>query len=157
MAVAAALTPPDRLARLLAEAKDGTLVSYEESPGGTVAVIEQGRPGASFRRLYISGASNSGDAIGSLRYMRLQALLPLLVHTQEPRSALVVALGTGITAGALTQYPDWNAASRPSCCLRWCVPCRNSRVTTTSAAIPDPTSACATAATNCCAAPSAMT
>ncbi|MGE8367597.1 spermidine synthase [Cupriavidus sp.] len=105
VAVAAVLTPPDRLARLLAEAKDGTLVSYEESPGGTVAVIEQGRPGASFRRLYISGVSNSGDAIGSLRYMRLQALLPLLVHTQEPRSALVVALGTGITAGALTQYP----------------------------------------------------
>lgn len=105
VAVAAVLTPPDRLARLLAEAKDGTLVSYEESPGGTVAVIEQGRQGASFRRLYISGVSNSGDAIGSLRYMRLQALLPLLVHTQEPRSALVVALGTGITAGALTQYP----------------------------------------------------
>lgn len=105
VAVAGVLTPPDRLARLLAEAKDGTLVSYEESPGGTVAVIEQGRPGASFRRLYISGVSNSGDAIGSLRYMRLQALLPLLVHAREPRSALVVALGTGITAGALTQYP----------------------------------------------------
>jgi spermidine synthase len=38
--------------------------------------------------------------------MRLQALLPLLVHREEPRSALVIGLGTGITAGALLQYPD---------------------------------------------------
>jgi spermidine synthase len=33
--------------------------------------------------------------------MRLQALLPLLVHPGEPRSVLVVGFGTGITAGAL--------------------------------------------------------
>jgi hypothetical protein len=38
--------------------------------------------------------------------MRLQALLPLLVHRGEPRSALVVGLGTGITCGALLRYPD---------------------------------------------------
>ena len=37
--------------------------------------------------------------------MRLQALLPLLVHRGEPRSALVIGLGTGITAGALLRYP----------------------------------------------------
>jgi hypothetical protein len=37
--------------------------------------------------------------------MRLQALLPLLVHGGEPRSALVVGLGTGITAGALLAHP----------------------------------------------------
>jgi hypothetical protein len=37
--------------------------------------------------------------------MRLQALLPLLIHHGEPRSALVVGLGTGITAGALLADP----------------------------------------------------
>ncbi len=37
--------------------------------------------------------------------MRLQALLPLLVHRGEPRSALVVGFGTGITAGALLADP----------------------------------------------------
>ena len=58
-----------------------------------------------FRRLYIQGVSNSGDAPASLRYMRLQALLPLLVHRGEPRSALVVGFGTGITAGALLADP----------------------------------------------------
>jgi spermidine synthase len=83
----------------------GELVYYGENPGGTVAVIEQAATQDSFRRLYIQGVSNSGDAMPSLRYMRLQALLPLLIQRDEPRSALVVALGTGITAGALTQYP----------------------------------------------------
>jgi len=102
------LAPRDRLARLLAEKRGGTLVFYEEDAGGTVAVLEQRPPvgeAAAFRRLYIQGVSNSGDALTSLRYMRLQALLPLLVHPGEPRSALVVGFGTGITAGALLTYP----------------------------------------------------
>src|SRR5215510_13315416 len=41
----------------------------------------------------------------SRRYMRLQALLPLIIHSGEPRTALVIGLGTGITAGALLRYP----------------------------------------------------
>lgn len=41
----------------------------------------------------------------SLRYMRLQAMLPLIIHRSEPRSALVIGFGTGITAGALLRYP----------------------------------------------------
>jgi len=104
VAAVATLTPRDRLARLLAEEKGGRLVFYEEDVGGTVAVLEQrttAGAGIDFRRLYIQGVSNSGDALSSLRYMRLQALLPLLVHNGQPRSALVVGFGTGITAGAL--------------------------------------------------------
>ncbi len=80
------------------------LVFYEESHGGTVAVVERAGNGNRFHRLYIQGVSNSGDAMPSLRYMRLQALLPLIVHNAEPKSALVVGYGTGITAGALSQY-----------------------------------------------------
>jgi spermidine synthase len=41
----------------------------------------------------------------SLRYMRLQTFIPLLIHTGEPHSALVIGLGTGITAGAMLRYP----------------------------------------------------
>jgi spermidine synthase len=108
VAALAAATPRDRLARLLAEKRGGTLVFYDEDVAGTVAVLEQSvttRADETFRRLYIQGVSNSGDAPTSLRYMRLQALLPLLVHSGEPRSALVVGFGTGITAGALLPYP----------------------------------------------------
>jgi len=99
------LLPADLFARLLPTASRGELVFYEESHGGTVAVVAQGQGGNRFHRLYIQGVSNSGDAMPSLRYMRLQALLPLIIHNGEPRSALVIGYGTGITAGALSRFP----------------------------------------------------
>lgn len=101
----AVLLPQDQFARLLPGASGAGLVFYEESHGGTVAVVEQTSQGSRFNRLYIQGVSNSGDAMPSLRYMRLQALLPLIVHNGDLKSALVVGYGTGITAGALSQYP----------------------------------------------------
>ncbi len=106
LAVAASvMTPFDRMANLLANARGGTMVFYEEGKGGTVAVLEQTAGQKRFRRLYIQGVSNSGDAVPSLRYMRLQALLPLIIHGGEPRAALVIGLGTGITSGALMSFP----------------------------------------------------
>lgn len=101
----ALLTPVDKLASLLPGARNGTLAFYEEGRGGTVAVVTQGKGQNAFQRLYIQGVSNTGDAMPSLRYMRIQALLPLLIHNGEPRSALVIGFGTGITAGALLKYP----------------------------------------------------
>ena len=102
----AVTVPSDRLANLLNLSRgNGTIISYEEGRGATVAVVEQGQPDRRFRRLYIQGVSNTGDAMPSLRYMRLQALLPLLIHKGEPKSALVIGLGTGITAGSLLAYP----------------------------------------------------
>jgi len=97
-------SPPDHLVRLLAASRKGTLLFAKSGAGGTVAVVEQ-RSGANrFRRLYIQGVSNTGDSMTSLRYMRLQALLPLVIHRGEPRSVLVIGLGTGITAGSLLPY-----------------------------------------------------
>ncbi len=99
------VTPSDRLATLLTESRGGNLAFYEESAGGTVAVVEQNAGQHPFRRLYIQGVSNSGDTMTSLRYMRLQALLPLIIHRETPRTALVIGLGTGITGGALLTWP----------------------------------------------------
>lgn len=99
------LVPTDKLGRLLAATRGGTLEYYAEGAGGAVAVIAQSTPAGPFRRLYISGVSNSGDSMASLRYMRLQALLPLLIHAGQPRAAMVIALGTGITCGALLADP----------------------------------------------------
>jgi len=95
---------PDQLAHQLAARRKGKLLFQESGAGGTVAVIEQGTGSNTFRRLYIQGVSNSGDSMTSLRYMRLQALLPLMIHRGEPKSALVIGLGTGITAGSLLTY-----------------------------------------------------
>jgi len=99
-------TPKDRLARLLLTTRGGgNLAFYEETRGATVAVAEQRSGDNAFRRLYIQGVSNSGDAFPSLRYMRLQAMLPLIIHHGESHSALVIGFGTGITAGAVLKYP----------------------------------------------------
>lgn len=104
--VGAVFTPKDRFASLLIKARGGNLTFYDESAGGTVAVLEYPHKSGNVRRLYIQGVSNSGDAMPSLRYMRLQSLLPLLIHKGEPRSALVIGFGTGITAGSLLVYPQ---------------------------------------------------
>jgi spermidine synthase len=101
----AVLTPTDKLGRMLAQARGGKLIFYDESAEGTVAVLEQKSTNRTFRRLYIQGVSNSGDTLPSRRYMRLQGLLPLIIHNGTPRSALVIGLGTGITAGSLLAYP----------------------------------------------------
>jgi len=98
----AVLVPRDRLARALTVARGGgQVVFYQESAAGTVAVLQENRGNGEFHRLYIEGVSNSGDAMPSLRYMRLQALLPLIISQQTPKSALVIGYGTGITAGTL--------------------------------------------------------
>ena len=102
----AALTPGDNFAQLLVLQHPGRLLFYQESVGNTVAVIEQPTRHGAFHRLYIQGVSNTGDVFPSLRYMRLQALLPLIVHNGEPRAAMVVGLGSGITSGSLLAYPD---------------------------------------------------
>ncbi|MGB6193171.1 MAG: fused MFS/spermidine synthase, partial [Terracidiphilus sp.] len=106
VAVATSLcTPQDKLARLLLLSRGGgALVFYSESRGGTVAVAQQQRADHVFRRLYIQGVSNSGDTLPSMRYMSLQALLPLLIHRGNPQSSLVIGFGTGITAGATLRY-----------------------------------------------------
>jgi spermidine synthase len=104
--IAAIMTPADRLANLLLATRGGgALVFYEEGRGATVAVAQQRFKDNVFRRLYIQGVSNSGDALPSMRYMRLQAMIPLLIHTGEPKSVMVIGFGTGITAGETLRYP----------------------------------------------------
>jgi spermidine synthase len=100
------LTPSNQLAKLLLTTRGGgMLVFYEEGRAATVAIAQQRSKDNVFRRLYIQGVSNSGDAMPSMRYMRLQAMLPLLIHTGEPKSAMIVGFGTGITAGETLRYP----------------------------------------------------
>lgn len=147
------LTPVDRLANLLPGARNASLKFYQEGRGATVAVVTQGKGARAFQRLYIQGVSNTGDAMPSLRYMRIQALLPLLIHNGEPHSALVIGFGTGITAGALLRYPglEQRVVAELLPAVVQAAPC--SRATTTPPAIPACKCACATVARNCCAAP----
>ncbi|AZQ61150.1 spermidine synthase [Flammeovirga pectinis] len=101
-----AFIPNTKFIDLLLEKETGEIIYFKEGIGNTVAVIEQGQGDRIFRRLYIQGVSNTGDVFPSLRYMRLQSFIPLITFNGTPKSALVVGLGTGITAGSLLKFPE---------------------------------------------------
>src|SRR4029450_8092137 len=77
----------------------GELLWYEEGAAGTVAV----RRLAGTMSMAIDGkvdASNAGDMLTQ----RLLAHLPLLLHAQ-PRRVAIIGLGSGVTFGAALRHP----------------------------------------------------
>ena len=57
------------------------------------------------RFFYVSGKSEASSAPLDMRLQRMMGHIPALLHT-APRSVLVVGFGAGVTAGALTRYPE---------------------------------------------------
>ena len=76
----------------------GHVVSYRDGVLGAVSVVEDG---AGIARLRIDNRAQEGSSAGGLVERRL-ALLPLLLHP-EPRRALFLGLGTGLTAAAAAE------------------------------------------------------
>jgi hypothetical protein len=69
---------------------------------GDVAVVEE-VPDAT-RRLYLDGFS-AAETGAHYAYMRMQGHLPMLLHP-APGRVLVIAFGTGTTAGAVACHPE---------------------------------------------------
>jgi spermidine synthase len=74
------------------------VIFYREGATATVAVME-----AKYRFLRINGKTDAGDSPDNLTE-RLLAHVPLLLHP-EPRSVLVIGLGTGVTLGSALLHP----------------------------------------------------
>lgn len=74
----------------------------EEGVQTTVNVI--GGPGTGDRVMYLDGRHQANDTPAMVFIHRRIGLLPAVLHPQ-PRRALVVGLGGGVTAGALSQFP----------------------------------------------------
>ncbi len=85
--------------RIEPEALRERVVDVLEGSGGTVAVIDRG----GFLRMKLDNHYGLGGT-DDLEQEQRQALLPLALHPQ-PRSALFLGLGSGITAGAALRYP----------------------------------------------------
>jgi spermidine synthase len=77
------------------------LLAHRESADATFAVYEH--EDTAVRQLYINGfmATESSELV---HYMPMMAHLPLLLH-DAPARALVIAFGTGSTAGAASIHP----------------------------------------------------
>lgn len=91
---------PSRLPKVLIDRGRGeVLLDVAESGAGIVAVVER----AGHRYLKVDNYYSLGGT-ASQRYEQTQGDLPLLLHPQ-PRSALFIGVGTGITAGAALSHP----------------------------------------------------
>jgi spermidine synthase len=77
------------------------LLDHRETADATFSVYEQTQTGD--RQLYINGFLASDDSKRA-SYMRMMAHLPLLLHP-DPHRILVIAFGTGNTAGAASLHP----------------------------------------------------
>jgi len=81
---------------------------YNDGPTATVAVIQDKKIFPLFDKksmaLFINGKSDS-STIGDIYTLKLLAHIPALL-AEKRTNIMVVGLGTGVTAGELTLYPD---------------------------------------------------
>ncbi len=98
---AMAVPDPREIARLRVQA-GGTILWQDEGVQTTVSVV--GGPGTGGRVLYLDGRHQANDSENMVFIHRRIGLLPAVLHT-NPRRALVVGLGGGVTPGILSQFP----------------------------------------------------
>jgi spermidine synthase len=92
----------------LQQTQDRTLQFYKDGSEASVAVMEYPENehfrGQKSLSIIINGKSDSAT-IGDMYTLKLSAHLPALLSSQR-RNAMVIGLGTGVTAGELALYPD---------------------------------------------------
>jgi spermidine synthase len=72
---------------------------YRDGPSGSVAITQEGE----HVFLRVNGKMDAGTAI-DMGTQLMSGHLPMLVHP-DPREVLVIGMGSGITAGAVSRYP----------------------------------------------------
>ncbi|MCK4548016.1 MAG: fused MFS/spermidine synthase [Candidatus Eisenbacteria sp.] len=88
---------PEDIAQQL---EQGKLIYYREGIGTTAAVFEEfGR-----RSIVINGKLEASTVRMDMRLQRMMGHLPLLLHP-NPKRAINVGLGAGVTFGAVMQHP----------------------------------------------------
>jgi spermidine synthase len=80
--------------------RGGQVLFNQEDVEGVVTVTEQNN----VRAIYFDGSPESTDFPNLLQVHRRLAHVPLLLHP-DPQDVLVIGLGSGTTAGAITQHP----------------------------------------------------
>ncbi len=98
--------PPGLVRDRVTNYSTGKIISYQEDYYGSILVTEEHDDGESFKRLLVNGTSYSGTGSYAVHYMRLQGHLPLFMSEAQNRQALVICLGVGLTAGAISTHPD---------------------------------------------------
>lgn len=103
--VGAAFIVPDPLSLMLTGRYPGEQLLWREEGVQTTVSIHQQADGA--RVMYMDGLHQANDSAAMIAIHSQIAHLPLLIH-HDPKDALVIGLGGGITAGEISKYPGIN-------------------------------------------------
>ncbi len=102
-AVAAVVAVPDPYVSALTYRYPGQRVLWQDEGPQTTVSIHEDPDGT--RTMFLDGLHQANSSPSMVGYHRLIGTLPLAVHA-DPQTALVVGLGGGVTAGALSDDPD---------------------------------------------------
>ncbi len=109
LAVVLAVAPPrliDLYAGKIAEsslARSTQVLLKHEGRAATVTVIDQEDPKlGTYRDMYLNGIEEASTRYWHAQLFKLLGMFPVLMHeSDEPKDALVIAFGAGITAGSV--------------------------------------------------------
>ncbi|NHZ69602.1 MAG: hypothetical protein GWP20_00005 [Thermotogales bacterium] len=97
--------PPNLVRDRVTNYTTGEIIAYQEDYYGSILVTEEGDT-EKFKRLLVNGTSYSGTGAYAVHYMRLQGHLPVFMSQAPVKKTLVICLGVGLTAGAITTHPN---------------------------------------------------
>ncbi len=95
--------PPSSFSEFTREAAEKKILFYKEGASATVAVAEVGPFSSRSRSLFINGKVDASDKL-DLPTQVLLGQYPMVFHP-NPRRALVIGLGSGVTTGSMLTHP----------------------------------------------------
>lgn len=95
--------PPSKFSDYQANVNSRTLYYYKEGTTATVGVVESGPTSDAQKTLVINGKEDASSK-GDLPTQVLLGQLPCLLHP-NPKNALVIGLGSGVTIGSMLTHP----------------------------------------------------
>lgn len=100
------ILPPGLVRDRITNYTTGEIIDYQEDYYGSILVTREADDSGAFKRLLVNGTSYSGTGPYAVHYMRLQGHLPLFMSQAPVKQSLVICLGVGLTAGAITTHPN---------------------------------------------------
>ncbi len=97
------IDPPSSYDEFVRRFSPSSVPFYREGPTATVGVIETPAAGGVQKVLIINGKPDA-SSVTDLPTQVLLAELPMVLH-EDPKRALVIGLGSGVTAGSLLRHP----------------------------------------------------
>ncbi|MBI3818570.1 MAG: fused MFS/spermidine synthase [Planctomycetes bacterium] len=98
----ASRAPSPASGAVLAEPAVQEIAAYADGASSSVAIVRNKRTG--YYTIVVDGDGQAGDRPSAMLHLRMLGHLPVLYHP-DPKRALVIGFGAGITAGSVAAHP----------------------------------------------------